>query len=208
MRLSRPFEVITPTVDGDILSVLARADGPFSGRQVHRLSGRRSEPGIRKGLDRLVDQGIVLRRRVGNTNLHSLNRDHLAAEAIIALARLRETAFTYMTSQLHAWTTLPLLAAVFGSTARQDETPRSDIDVLLIRPPHVDGETWQKSISAFATAVSGATGSDVRVLDLTHDELWDQSNEALRSHVISEGIILLGDRSTLHRRFMEHHGAQ
>jgi len=118
MRLSRPFELITPTVDGDILAVLGHAGGPFSGRQVHRLTGRRSEPGIRKGLDRLVEQRIVLRRRVGDANLHSLNRDHLAAEGIIALARLRETAFASMSNLLESWTTPPVLAAIFGSTAR------------------------------------------------------------------------------------------
>ena len=73
MRLSRPFEVVTPTVDGNDLAVLGRANGPFSGRQVHRHAGRHSEAGIRKALDRLVEQGIVVRRRVGNTHLHSLN---------------------------------------------------------------------------------------------------------------------------------------
>lgn len=200
MRLSRPFEVITPTVDGDILAVLGRSDGPFSGRQVHRLTGRRSEPGIRKGLDRLVKQGIVLRRTVGNTNLHTLNRDHLAADAIIAVARLRERAFAYMSSLLQTWATPPMLAAVFGSAARQEEEAGSDIDILLIRPTGADTETWQHSMSQFATAVSGATGNDVRLLDLTHGELWDQSNEALRKSLVREAIILRGDRDTLYRR--------
>ena len=200
MRLSRPFEVVTPTVDGDILAVLGRADGPFSGRQVHRLTGRRSEPGIRKGLDRLVEQGIVLRRRVGNTHLHSLNRYHLAAEAIIALARLRETAFAQMSNQLESWTPPPVLAAVFGSTARQEETAGSDIDVLLVRPTDADAETWQHSMSHFAATVSGATGNDVRLLDLTHAELWDPGNEALRKHLIGDSIVLLGNRDVLHRR--------
>ncbi len=200
MRLSRPFEVITPTVDGDILAVLGRADGPFSGRQVHRLAGRRSEPGIRKGLDRLVKQGIVLRRTVGNTNLHTLNRDHLAADAIIAVARLRERAFAYMSGLLQTWATPPVLAAVFGSTARQEDEAGSDIDVLLIRPADSDAETWQQSMSHFATAVSTATGSDVRLLDLTQDELWDQSNQALRKNLAREAIILCGDRRTLHGR--------
>lgn len=200
MRLSRPFEVVTPTVDGDILAVLGRADGPFSGRQIHRLTGRRSEPGIRKGLDRLVEQGIVLRRRVGNTNLHSLNRDHLAADAIIALAGLREAALDYMSNQLESWTTPPLLAAVFGSAARQEERPGSDIDVLLIRPGHADAETWQHSISRFADAVSRATGNDVRLLELTHDELWDSSNELLRMDLVRDAIVLYGSRDVLYRR--------
>lgn len=200
MRLSHPFELITPTVDGDILAVLARAEGPFSGRQIHRLAGRRSEPGIRKGLDRLVEQGIVLRRRVGNTNLHSLNQEHLAAEAIVAVARLRDTAFAYMSSQLEAWSTPPVLATVFGSTARREEDVDSDIDVLLIRPRNVEPETWHRSVSKFASAVAVAIGNDVRLLDLTCEELWDQSNEALREQLLSDSIVIHGHRHVLQRR--------
>lgn len=50
-------------------------------------------------MQRLGDQGILLRRRAGNAVLYRLNREHLAAWAIIALAsqkaelieRLRDT---------------------------------------------------------------------------------------------------------------------
>lgn len=202
MRLSRPFEVITPTVDGDILAVLGSAEGPFSGRQVHRLIGRRSEPGIRKGLDRLVEQGIVLRRKVGNTYLHSLNRDHLAAEAIVAVAHLREAAFEYMCGLLQRWPTPPMFAAVFGSTAREEEKPRSDIDVLVVRPADVEVEAWDRSVSSFTTTMSRATGSDVRVLEMTREELWDDGNEALRGHLVRDSITLYGDRQVLYARSM------
>lgn len=200
MRLSRPFELITPTVDGDILAVLGRADGPFSGRQIHRLIGNRSEAGIRKGLDRLVEQGIVLRRRVGNTHLHSLNRDHLAAEAIRSLARVREASFAFMSDLLQAWSCPPLFAAVFGSTARQEERVSSDIDVLLIRPDSANEEAWQRSVSDFAGAVSRATGNDARVLDLTTGELWGSGIEALRQEILHDAIILRGSRGVLTRR--------
>jgi predicted nucleotidyltransferase len=105
-----------------------------------------------------------------------------------------------MSNLLESWTRSPVLAAVFGSTARQEEKPVSDIDVLLIRPTEVDAVTWQRSMSHFASAVSEATGNDVRLLELTHDELWDPSNDELRKHLIREAIILLGNRDTLHRR--------
>ncbi|MEX2541953.1 MAG: hypothetical protein WD314_09090 [Trueperaceae bacterium] len=93
-----------------------------------------------------------------------------------------------------------MFAAVFGSTGRQEEKSVSDIDVLLIRPTGADAEAWQHSMSHFASAVSGATGNDVRLLDLTHGELWDTSNEALRKHLIRDSIVLHGDRNVLHRR--------
>lgn len=200
MRLARPFELITPTVDGDILSVLANATGPFSGRQVHRLAGLHSEAGIRKGLDRLVEQGIVLRRRVGNTNLHSLNRDHLAAESIISLARLRETAFAFMGSLLDSWDQPPVLAAVFGSSAREEEKPDSDIDVFFLRPDGASDESWQRSMSQFSNDVSRATGNDVRLLDMTWEELCNPANDVLRKQLGRDAVILRGKRSALGQR--------
>lgn len=199
MRLSRPFEVITPTVDGDILAVLGRADGPFSGRQIHRLVGKHSEAGVRKALDRLVEQGIVVRQRVGNTHLHSLNHDHLAAEAIRSLARLRETAFELMADALRSWPHPPALAAVFGSAARQEEAADSDIDVLLVPPPEAEEGAWRQAVSSFVDAASKATGNDLRVLELTVDELWAPANEALRQELLRDAIVLLGSRSLLTR---------
>lgn len=199
MRLSHPFEVITPTVDGDVLAVLGRADGPFSGRQIHRLTGRHSEAGIRKALDRLVEQGIVLRQRVGNTHLHSLNHDHLAAEAVRSLARLRQRAFELMTKTLRSWPHQPALAAVFGSAARQEEAAESDIDVLLVPPADAEEGAWGQAVSSFVNATSRATGNDVRVLELTKDELWAPANEALRQELQRDAIVLLGSRAVLTR---------
>lgn len=199
MRLSRPFEVIAPTVDGDVLAVLGRADGPFSGRQIHRLAGRHSEAGIRKALDRLVEQGIVVRQRVGNTHLHSLNNDHLAAKAVRCIARLREAAFELMTDTLRSWRHPPALAAVFGSAARGEEAAGSDIDVLLVPPADAEEEAWEQAVSGFVDAISRATGNDVRVLELTVDELWAPGNEALREELQRDAILLLGNRSKLIR---------
>lgn len=197
--MSRPFEVITPTVDGHVLAVLGRADGPFSGRQIHRLSGRHSEAGIRKALDRLVEQGIVVRQRVGNTHLHSFNNDHLAAEAVRSLARLREVAFELMTDTLRSWHRPPTLAALFGSAAREEEAAASDIDVLLISPADAEDGVWQQEVSGFVDVIAKATGNDVRVLELTADELWAPGNEVLLEELQRDAIVLLGRRSMLTR---------
>ena len=59
MLLDRPMLTISPTIDGDVLSVLARADAAFTAPKVQRLLERHSVPGVRKVLNRLVEQGIV-----------------------------------------------------------------------------------------------------------------------------------------------------
>jgi hypothetical protein len=78
MDFSRPLGVVSPTLDGDVLTVLAAADEEFSGRRIQRLLGHSSEPGVRKAAERLVEQGVVLRRPAGRAKLYRLNRQHLA----------------------------------------------------------------------------------------------------------------------------------
>jgi alkanesulfonate monooxygenase SsuD/methylene tetrahydromethanopterin reductase-like flavin-dependent oxidoreductase (luciferase family) len=83
VELNSPLATVTPTLDGDVLAVLAGSDGTFTTGQLHRVLGRHSEEGIRKVLQRLVRQGVVHAERVGNAFAYRFNRDHLAAEHII-----------------------------------------------------------------------------------------------------------------------------
>src|SRR5512142_2569560 len=89
VELSHTLRVVTSALDGDVLGVLARADAAFTGREIARLVGA-SKEGTRHVLARLVEQGIVRREPAGAAQMYRLNRDHLAAPAIIELAGLRE----------------------------------------------------------------------------------------------------------------------
>ncbi len=90
MQLDRPLLVVAPTVDGDVLAALASAEAAFTGRGLHRLIGRHSADGVRRAVERLARQGVVDVAVAGPSKLYSLNREHLAAVHIIALAKLRE----------------------------------------------------------------------------------------------------------------------
>lgn len=77
------------TLEGDVLVALAGTTRPLTGRQVAGLVPRGSQKAVSVALDRLVEQGIVLRQEAGRAYLHVLNRDHLAAPAVEVLAGLR-----------------------------------------------------------------------------------------------------------------------
>ena len=49
MDLGRPLATVTPTLDGDVLQVLATHDVSFTAGQVRRVLNNFSEEGIRKG---------------------------------------------------------------------------------------------------------------------------------------------------------------
>ncbi len=119
MLLQAPLAVVTPTIDGDVLAVLARAEASFTPPQVQAIVGRHSTEGVRKALKRLVAQGIVDADRVGNAVNYRLNREHLAAPAIIELANLRTTLLDRVAEHVDAWPVPARLVMLFGSAATQ-----------------------------------------------------------------------------------------
>jgi hypothetical protein len=157
---------------GDVLAVLAGADAAFTGREVHRLVARYSEAGVRNVLGRLVDQGIVLVDRVGPSYAYRLNRDHLAAPHIAALAGLRRELLERLRARLGEWDPPAVFAAQFGSAARGDMEPGSDIDLLIVRPDTVDGDDdrWAAQVDRLARDVTRWTGNDTRPLEYGHTE--------------------------------------
>lgn len=198
MELSRPLSTITPTLDGDVLAVLARQDATFTTGALHRVLTQYSEEGIRRVLQRLTRQGIVRSARVGNAYSYRLNRDHLAAEHIIKLADLMNTFLARLTERLEAWDIRPVYAAVFGSAARGSMTTDSDLDLLLVRPKDVPDELWAVQVDRLVEDVSRWIGNDVRPLQFGEAQIVTRGREepVLRD-VLSEGLTVAGSRAWL-----------
>lgn len=135
MDLGDPTRAVTPTLDGTVLAVLASAGRPMTVGDVAGQAPRGSEIGIRRSLARLVDQGIVTATDVGRIRVHELNRDHVAAPVATLLAGLRLELWKRFRTTLAKWRPRPIYACAFGSAARGDGTPDSDIDILLVHPP-------------------------------------------------------------------------
>lgn len=204
MDLSRPFTVLTPTVDADVLAALARADAGFTTGQLHRLIGRHSEGGVRKSLHRLTEQGIVEVELVGNAHVYGLNRDHLAAAHVEGLAHLRDALLERLSERMAAWPTTPAYAALFGSAARGDMTARSDIDLLLVRPDSSspDDTAWSAHVEQLTHDVSRWTGNDVRVLEFGESETIRAvaAGDPVLASIRDEGIPLHGSERLLRAR--------
>ncbi len=199
MDFKHPFAVVTPTLDGDVLSVLAGADEEFSGRRLHELVARGSENGIRRAAERLVEQGVVSSRPAGRANLYRLNRSHLAAPHIEGLAFLRSRLLQQAGELVSAWAILPRLIMVFGSVARKEAGPLSDVDLLVIRPTRTpeDLDEWREQLNLLEKSVTEWTGNDARVLEYGEVDLQDQAVRGVIEEAIEEGLELHGSRRTL-----------
>jgi predicted nucleotidyltransferase len=189
------MRVVTPTLDGDVLAVLARTEAAFTTGQVNRILLDFSEEGIRRVLVRLARQGIVHSERVGNAYAYSLNRDHLAAAAIIGLAGMQRELIGRIQNEMERWAIAPRYAALFGSAANASMTVDSDIDVFLVRDDVVDTDRWDEQISQIVEHVVRWTGNDTRPLEYTVKELGRKRAAAVLQDVLNEGITLVGSRT-------------
>lgn len=199
MQFGRPFATVTPTLDGDVLAVLARNDATFTTGQVHRILNRFSEEGIRKVLSRLVLQGVVHVERVGNTNAYRFNAEHLAADAIVALARISGTFFTRLEKQIDGWEQPPAYGAVFGSAVTGSMTPNSDIDLFLVREDGTADEVWSRQLGDLVRTISKWTGNDARTIEYTVADLIEARDEPVVREVIENGLTVAGTRAWLLR---------
>lgn len=200
LQLNRPFATVTPTLDGDVLAVLASADVTFTISQVRRILATGSGEGIRKVLTRLTAQGVVLHDQVGRTNTYRLNVEHLAAEPIVALSRLNSTFLARLEKYLDGWGDMLRYAALFGSAATGSMRLDSDIDVLLVRAAGfglAGHDMWEQRVTELARLVNAWTGNDGRIVEYAEEEFRAAaaSGEPLLRDVAKQGLTVAGTRA-------------
>lgn len=119
-----------------------------------------SYSGVRKVLHQLVEHGVVEEVPGG----FRLNRDHLAADAIVQLASLHRL----LAERLRQWAASHdgvEFVGLFGSVARRDGDATSDIDVLVIADLPAEGRSvLRDELSDLLTRWTGNNGH-VLVLD-------------------------------------------
>lgn len=196
MRLHRPFETMTPTLDGDVLKVLSRTTHGLTGRRVADLVAKGSQRGVADVLTRLTEQGVVERRQAGSAYLYELNRAHLAADAVLSLASAAARLDERIATAVAAWDAPAEFVVRFGSSATGEMRLDSDIDLLVVGPTNVSG--WDEQTFDLAMLVAQATGNDARILEYSSDELRNLlTSEPVLMTAIDHGICVHGGGQAL-----------
>lgn len=173
MDVAHPYTAICPTLDSEVLSVLAGTARPLTGREVARLTGRDSHSGVLDVLNRLAEHGLVDRREAGRALLFALNREHLAAAAVDVLAGMRTELLTRIRHAINAWEIAPINVSLFGSTARGDGDTSSDIDLFIVRPDDVGEEDarWRGQLDDLAQQIQRWTGNHARIAEAAEAQI-------------------------------------
>ncbi|SRR6266545_76009 len=196
MDLSRPYTCVSPTLEGEVLVTLCRTTRPLTGGDVARLVRRGTRPGVQRALHRLVAQGLVQVLPAGRANLYTLNRGHLAYPAVEIIAGLRSNLLERLGKAIRKWKTAPLHASIFGSAARGDGGIASDIDVLVIRPGHLEEEhrVWRAQVDGLKDAIARWTGNRASIAEISASSLGSLRRRSSFAKDLRTDAVLLAGR--------------
>lgn len=171
MDFVRPIEAMVPGAQGRVLAVLAETTAELNLRTIAQLAGV-SQAQASRTLPALVELGVVERREVPPASLFRLVPEHVAARALLALARSTDTVLDELGRLTGALPCPPVSVIVFGSFARREAGPDSDIDLVVVRPIDIDedNDAWAESLEGLRRDVRRLTGNPVEVLEVSDDE--------------------------------------
>ena len=171
MDFVRAIEAIVPGAQGRVLAVLAETTAELNLRTIAQLAGV-SQAQASRVLPGLVELGVVERREVPPASLFRLIPEHVASRALLALARSTDTVLDEIGRLAASLPHPPVSVIVFGSFARREAGPDSDIDITVVRPVDLDedDEGWAMSLERWRCDVRRLTGNPVEVLEVSTDE--------------------------------------
>lgn len=199
MDVRFPATAVSPGPHAHVLVALARTEHPLTGRRIARLVGDAiSHATVARALEQLVEHGLVHRVDQPPAALYTLNREHVAAEAVLHLASLRTRLLDRITAAVSTWPLPPVNATLFGSAARGDGDTSSDVDLLLVRPDTVadQDERWLDQLDALSVSVLAWSGNAANLVEFTAPELAEAATSGMRlvDEIRRDGIHLHGRR--------------
>jgi len=170
MHLSRPLEDLLSNNFALVIRRMAMVSDELSGRRIAYLSGVPPVSAARV-LSTLVEVGLVKSRYLGQSKVYQLNRDHVlwgGLELILGSAARVEARIVELTTSFAPRSTT---VAVFGSFARGDAGPQSDIDIVLVSKDEADPDRRFDLADALSVQLATFTGNSVDIIDIVDADL-------------------------------------
>lgn len=196
MDFCDPLSILGPSAAGRVLRVLVGAPGtPLSGREIARRADL-SPRGAQLALMPLVAAGLVDKTTLPPAYGFMLNPDHLSAEGLLALADPGGLLMERIASLVGQWRPSAVSVVLFGSFARGEAGPDSDVDLLVVRPASMDAldPVWERNLGDLERSVGRWTGNRAEVIEYSVEELKerDASDTPFLRAVVAEGLTVAG----------------
>jgi uncharacterized protein len=179
-----------------VLALLyGHADQSYYTRQIARETGA-SVGAVQRELGNLSKAGLIVRNAVGNQVFYQANRDAPVFLEMRALVNKTVGVFNALRSALQALSKRIVVAFVYGSMARGDETVTSDIDLMVV------GDAALDDVLSRLSGVEKAIGRPVNPTVYSVAEFSSKvanGNHFLHAVLKGEKVFLLGDEDELRK---------
>jgi uncharacterized protein len=179
---------------GAILALLyGRANQTFYTRQIAREVDA-SVGAVQRELENLTKVGLVIRTSLGSQVFYQANRDAPVFSEMRALVNKTVGIFSILRSALHPLSKRIALAFVYGSVARQAETAKSDIDLMVVGTATVD------DVLSHLASVEKNLGRPINPTVYSASEFKAKiadGNHFLKAVLKGQKVFLLGDEDEL-----------
>ncbi|WP_380171029.1 nucleotidyltransferase domain-containing protein [Kineococcus sp. DHX-1] len=131
----------------------------------------------------------------GSAVLYALNRQHVLAAAVLAAVGSPPAVEAFLVDRLAAWNPPARAVVLFGSWARGEAGPDSDLDVLLVRDDTVDVDgPWGDQVHATGQALEVMTGNSVQFVQVSRSQLATavREDQPLIASLRQDGRVLAG----------------
>jgi len=181
---------------GAILALLyGHPDLSFYTRQIARKVDI-SVGAVQRELENLSKVGLVVRNSVGSQIFYRANRDAPIFREMQALVNKTIGIFSALRSALHPLAKRILVAFVYGSVAREEETAQSDVDLMVV------GKATLDDVLSSLAAAEKSTGRPINPTAYSVAEF--RSKLASESHFLTaalkgQKVFLLGNEDELRK---------
>ncbi len=176
-----------------VLRALLDTSTGSTGNEVARVSGMQPRSAL-KALTSLEALGIVRRQRGGRDHIFTLNREHfIVRDAILSLYNSERQFPEVLVNELKAILKSPVVSAVmFGSAARREETPQSDLDICCVVKSEKQKDVVRDILNDQAGILFRKYGVKISPLLFTVDELRKKSKNQIIKSIIEDGRVITG----------------
>ena len=170
-----------------LLRFLIRSGGEHSGRDLARLVGLDHKT-CHDALRELAEQGVITARKIGTAIAYSLRQDHPLVQGILRPAfENEENLIEQYVREAQKLSGVPVESIiVFGSVARKEEVPRSDVDILVITKDAYSKAQAEDALAEAAGALAAKYGS---VPQFIVEERRSFRNKVVHGHPLHSSIL-------------------
>lgn len=147
---------------------------------------------VNRAMPKYVSYGIVGVRTIGKANVYTLNSGHFIVRQLQSLFRAEEGARSELKSLLKRafrGDRAVISLAIFGSLARGEEEPTSDIDVFILTR---DEKSTKRRLDMVRKEVVRRFGNTISEYILTHKEFERKRKTPAINEIITHGELVLG----------------